>query len=179
MFAISEIIKSAPASYSTSTQQEVYKRLSAASIPFERVDTDPGITMEQCVAIGDALGQRVVKTLLLCNRQQTQYYLLAMNGEKPFVTKDFSKALGVSRVSFAPESKLEELLGTQLGATSILTVFNAPKEKVRLILEREVTESTAFACTDGTATCFIKLPTSLLLERYLPATGHSPEIIDL
>ena len=50
-------------------------KVSALSIPFERVDTDPGLTMEDCQHIDAKIGVRIVKTVFLCNRQQTAFYL--------------------------------------------------------------------------------------------------------
>lgn len=74
-------------------------------IPFQRVDTDEAITMEDCVTIDEKLDMNIVKTLFLCNRQQTEFYLFITVGKKSFRSKDFSNALGVARVSFAPQSK--------------------------------------------------------------------------
>lgn len=179
MFYIGTPTTQAPNNYLTSIQAEIYTRLAHLDIPFERVDTDPGITMEQCVAIGEALQQPVVKTLLLCNRQRTQFYILAMPGDKPFVTKDFSAALGVSRVSFAPEEKLSELLGTTMGATTILSIWHDRGNAVRLVIDVEVLRDSYFACTDATATCFLRIPTDALMKIYLPSTGHTPEVINL
>ena len=53
-------------------------------IPFERVDTDEAITMEDCTAIEEKLDMKMVKTLLLCNRRQTMFYLFITCGNKPF-----------------------------------------------------------------------------------------------
>ena len=39
------------------------------------------------------------KSLFLCNRQKTDFYLLLMPGEKPFKTKFLSKQIGTARLS--------------------------------------------------------------------------------
>ena len=44
-------------------------------------------------------------------------------------------------------------------------------------MDRSVAGSEWFACTDGTATCFVKICTKDLLEKYIPASGHSIQII--
>ena len=61
-------------------------------------------------------------------------------------------ALGIPRVSFAPADKLLELTGVLVG-------------------------SGMFACTDGTATCFVKIKTEDLLGKYIPSTGHKITLI--
>ena len=67
MFFVSDIKTSAPATFGSSLQQQVYAILHRLSIPFERVDTDEAITMDDCVAINQRLNMEMVKTLLLCN----------------------------------------------------------------------------------------------------------------
>ena len=92
---VSEVIKTPPKEFATSLQEKVYKTLAELEIPFERVDTGDAVTMEDCIDIDKKLGCKVVKTLFLCNRQKTAFYLFVTPGDKPFVTKDFGKALGV------------------------------------------------------------------------------------
>ena len=48
MFKVSDILTTPPPTYATELQQKVYETLAALDIPFERVDTDPGLTMEDC-----------------------------------------------------------------------------------------------------------------------------------
>ena len=95
-----------PTTFHSPLQESVYELLEHLDVDFVRVDTQDVITMDDCLHINDALDTQVVKTLFLCNRQQTQFYLCVMPGDKPFVTRDFGSALGVSRVSFAPATLL-------------------------------------------------------------------------
>ncbi|MGC4019392.1 MAG: proline--tRNA ligase [Muricomes sp.] len=57
MFYISEIFRTmeAPSQFTTEVQKEVYKTLAQLKIPFERVDTDEAISMEDCVLINEKL----------------------------------------------------------------------------------------------------------------------------
>lgn len=75
MFYVSEIQREAPCHFQTPLQEKVYEILEKLQIPFERVDTDEAITMDDCVAIDEKLNMKMVKTLFLCNRQQTEFYL--------------------------------------------------------------------------------------------------------
>lgn len=168
MIHTSEVFTSAPAAFRTPLEEKVYQTLDRLGIPFTRIDNDPALTMEDCIAIDAALDVKTVKTLLLCNRQQTEYYLYVTPGDKPFVTKDFGRALGISRVSFAPQEKLLPMLGTVLGATTIFSTLVAPEGSFRLVMDREVVESRWYGCTDGTTTCYMRLATRDLLERFLP-----------
>lgn len=167
MFRVSDIITTPPQEFSSELQKLVYETFQANDIPFERVDTDPGITMEDCQHIDAKIGVRIVKTIFVCNRQQTEFYLYVTTDDKPFVTRDFCGALGIPRVSFASADKLWELTGVLPGATTILSAAAPSAANVHLIMDKEVAQSEWFACTDGTATCFVKIKTRDLLDKYL------------
>lgn len=167
MFKVSDIITTPPATFSSELQRRVYETFAALEIPFERVDTDPGITMEDCQHIDAKIGVRIVKTIFLCNRQQTEFYLYVTTDDKPFVTRDFCGALGIPRVSFASADRLWELTGVQVGATTILSAVLPQTQGVHLVMDQSVADAEWFACTDGTATCFVKIRTRDLLDKYL------------
>ena len=177
MIHTSEIKVTAPAEFVNDTQRQVYAALERLEIPFGRIDNDPAVTMEDCIAIDQALGVPTVKTLLLCNRQQTVFYLYVMPGDKPFSTKDFGAALQISRVSFAPADKLHEFLGTEVGATTPLSLVADPENRVRLIIDKAAVAPDSVGCPDGTTTCYMRLRTADLLDKYIPETGHEPTFI--
>lgn len=177
MFKVSDIITLPPQEFQSELQRAVYAAFASLGIPFERVDTDPGLTMEDCRHIDAKIGVRIVKTIFLCNRQQTEFYLYVTTDDKPFVTREFCGSLGIPRVSFAPAEKLWELTGVQVGATTILSSILPQAAGVHLVMDRSVAEGEWFACTDGTATCFVKIRTADLLEKYLPASGRDVEWI--
>ena len=167
MFKVSDTITTPPAAFASELQRRVYATFAERGIPFGRVDTDPGLTMEDCQHIDAKIGVRIVKTIFVCNRQQTEFYLYVTTDDKPFVTRDFCGALGIPRVSFASADKLRELTGVEVGATTILSAILPESAGVHLVMDRRVAEDEWFACTDGTATCFVKLRTRDLLDKYL------------
>jgi Ala-tRNA(Pro) deacylase len=167
MFKVSDSLTTPPPVFSTALQRLVYETFARLEIPFERVDTDPGLTMEDCQHIDAKIGVRIVKTIFLCNRQQTEFYLYVTTDDKPFVTRDFCGALGIPRVSFAPADKLWELTGVEVGATTILSAILPQSAPVHLVMDHVVAAGEWFACTDGTPTCFVKLRTRDLLDKYL------------
>ena len=179
MIFVSKPQTTAPAACKTPLQALVYKTLAQLDLPFERVDTDEVITMEDCAAINDMLSMRMVKTLFLCNRQQTEFYLFITTGEKPFRSSDFSHALGVSRVSFAPSERMQELLGTKIGAATVLSALLDKENAVRIVFDRDVLADPSYGCSDGTTTGYLKLSTADVLEKFLPFTHHVPDVISL
>ena len=176
MFKVSDILSTPPPAFSSELQRQVYAAFSRLGIPFGRVDTDPGLTMEDCQHIDARIGVRIVKTIFLCNRQQTEFYLYVTTDDRPFVTREFCGALGIPRVSFAAADKLWELTGVLVGATTMLSAVLPQSAGVHLVMDRKVAESEWFSCTDGTATCFVKIRTRDLLDKYL--AGREVRIID-
>jgi Ala-tRNA(Pro) deacylase len=179
MFFVSEIQHQAPSSFHTPLQKETYEALAKLSIPFERVDTDEAITMEDCVPIDERLSMKMVKTLLLCNRQQTEFYLFVTAGAKPFASKAFSQALGIARVSFAPKEMLETKLGTPIGACTVFSLLRKEAAGVTLVIDADVLKEPFYGCSDGTTTGYLKIKTDELLNVFLPSTGHQPLIISV
>lgn len=153
--------------------------LESLGIAYDRVTSDPADNMEKCAAVSAVLGMPICKNLFLCNRQKTQFYLLAMGPEKPFHTKDLSHQIGSARLSFAPEEELWELLHCTPGSATILGLMNDPDHRVRLLMEREVYEAEYLSCHPCICTSSLKLKTRDVLDKLLPYTGHDVTVVDL
>ena len=94
--------KGRPADTAGRLEKEIrsYDLLDSLGIEYDRIDHEPAMTMEVCEEIDRALGATICKNLFLCNRQQTDFYLLMMPGYKVFKTKEISKQIFSSRLSF-------------------------------------------------------------------------------
>ena len=176
---ISPVYDSAPADERSEVEQHTYEMLQKLQIPFTRVDHDTAETMEDCVAIGEKLGVDICKNLVLTPRNKSAFYLLCMPGDKPFSTKDFSKQIGSSRLSFATAEDLEDLLGVQVGSASVLALMNDPDHRVTLAWDRAVAESEYFGCHPCRNTSSLRLKTADVRDIFLRHTGHEVTIVDL
>ena len=105
-----ELLKGRPADVGGREEREirVYDFLDELGIEYFRTDHEEANTMEKCNEIDRILDTIICKNLFLCNRQKTDFYLLMMPGDKPFKTKDITKQLGCSRLSFASPDFMEE-----------------------------------------------------------------------
>lgn len=167
MFYISEIKTEQPTEMKTKLQEKVYTTLNSLHIPFERVDTDEAITMEDCVTINEKLNMKMVKTLFLCNRQKSTFYLFITTGDKPFRSKDFSTAMNAARVSFAPAELMEQMLGTKIGAATIFSVLLESASDVQIVFDRDVLAEKYYGCSDGTTTGYLKIETNNITDILL------------
>ncbi len=176
---ISPVFHGAPDEVRQTAEQQTYALLDELHIPYERVDHDEAHTMEDCAAISAVLGVDICKNLVLTPRNRSAFYLLALPGDKQFLTRDFSKQIGSSRLSFATAEDMQELLGVQPGSASVLSLMNDSAHRVTLALDRQVAESEYFGCHPCRNTSSLRLKTADVLDIFLKHTGHSPIIVDL
>ena len=174
-----EVYNGAPAESRSDVENRVYESLARLEIPFTRVDHEAAFTMEDCAAISAALEVHICKNLLLTPRNRSAFYLLCLPAEKPFSTKNFSKLIGSSRLSFATEEDLVALLGCHAGSASVLGLMNDTEHRITLAIDRAVAEDEWFGCHPCKNTSSLRLKTRDVLEKFLPATGHEAVIVDL
>ena len=170
-----ELLHGSPADRSGREDREnrVYDFLDALGVAFDRTDHPdrPATTMEVCADVDAILGVRICKNLFLTNRQQTQYYLLLMPGDKPFKTKELSGQLGISRLSFAGEEAMLSLLDVQPGSVSVMGLMNDREHRVRLVIDEDVLKEERFGCHPCRNTSSIRFATADLTSKILPALG--------
>ena len=160
-------------------EMRVYELLEKLNIPYERVDHEEAMTMEACEEIDKALGVTMCKNLFLCNRQKTDFYLLLMPGEKKFLTKDFSKQLGVSRLSFADGEFMEKYLDITPGSVSVLGLMNDTEHEVHLSIDKDLLADEYIGCHPCINTSSLKIKMNDILEKFLSYTGHEATIVEL
>lgn len=160
-------------------EMRVYDLLDQLGMEYERTDHEEANTMEACNEIDRILNITICKNLFLCNRQETQFYLLMMPGEKPFKTKDLSAQIHSARLSFGKPEYMEEFLHIKPGAVSIMGLMNDTKNHVQLLIDREIIESEMLGCHPCVSTSSLKLRTKDVLEKFLPAVHHEAMIVDL
>lgn len=173
------IYKERPTDKREDREEKVYDVFDELGISFERADHSEANTIDDCKAIEDELGTKICKNLFLSNRQATEFYLLIMEGEKRFVTKDFSKKIGTSRLSFASEENLMKYLNTRPGSASILGLIFDSGKNVNLYIDKDVADAEYFGCHPCKNTSSLKIQTKDIMEKFLPYIGVVPNIIEI
>lgn len=157
----------------------VYDFLDRVGVEYVTLCHPAAFTMEECEAVRRDIGAPVFKNLFLTNRQQTDFYLLMIPADKPFKTKYLSSQLGCARLSFAPAEKMEELLHINPGAVSPMGLIHDKERKVRLIIDRDLAGTGTYACHPCVNTASVAMTLSDLLEKVIPATGHTYTWVEL
>lgn len=176
---ISEIFSGAPDDERGSLETKTYETLNRLGIPYERVDNDVVEAMEECVEVSEKLGAEIRKTIVVCNRQKTSYYLVILPAEKRFDSKRFAEMMRCAKVSFASAEDMEQILGVTPGSATVMSVLNDKAGAVTVVVDKEVADAEYFACNPGANTTHIKFKTNNLLNNLLPAVKHKPKIIVL
>lgn len=158
---------------------KTYDFLDRLGVCYERIDHAPAMTMEDCAEVDLALEATVCKNLVLCNRQQTVFYLLMIPGDKRFSTKELSHQLGVSRLSFVGPELLKSLLDVTAGSVSVLCLQSDTENRVQLLVDRDVMDGEFIGCHPCINTSSLRLMQSDLWERILPALHHTYRVVTL
>ena len=156
-----------------------YALLDSLGIEYRRVDHEHADTIEQCEQVEQLLGCKICKNLFLTNRQQTDFYLLIMPGEKPFKTKLLSRQIGSARLSFASAEHMERYLDITPGSVSVLGLMNDKGGAVRLLVDRDLLKEEYYGCHPCINTSSLRLKTADVFEKLLPAMGHAPTYVEL
>ena len=157
----------------------VYDFLDHLKISYERIDHAAAMTMEDCAAVDLALKATICKNLLLCNRQNTDFYLLMLPGDKVFKTSELSKQIGSSRLSFAAAEYMGRFLDITPGSLSILGLMNDQENRVQLLIDEDVLKGEYIGCHPCINTSSLRLKTADLTNVIIPAMGHTPIIVHL
>ena len=160
-------------------EMRVYYLLDSLGVEYERIDHEPAMTMEICEQIDASLGALICKNLFLCNRQQTDFYLLMMPADKPFKTKDLSAQIGSSRLSFANAEFMEQFLDITPGSVSVMGLMNDRDRRVRLLIDADVLSEEYVGCHPCINTSSLRLRTADLCDKIIPALSHEPTVVTL
>lgn len=159
----------------------ILSALDEMGIPYMRFDHGPMRTIGDCLNNPqmDRATATMPKNVFLCNRQQTDFYLLLLAPEKAFRTALVSKLLGLSRLSFAPPDKLPEMLGLTMGAVSPLGLLFDKQRRVRLAIDRGLLAFPRLWFHPGVNTSSLEIASGDLMGIFLPRLGISPSLIDI
>ena len=169
-----ELFNGRPEDLSGRLEREIrtYDYLDELGIEYLRTDHERADNMEACNEIDKVLGVIICKNLFLCNRQKTAFYLLMMPGDKKFKTKELSAQINSARLSFADPEDMLKYLDIEPGAVSIMGLMNDKNHGVQLLIDEDVLKDDYIGCHPCVNTSSLKIKTSDIIEKYLPAVKH-------
>lgn len=159
-------------------EMKTYELLDSLSIPYLRLDHEVTATVDSCLEVEELFQISICKNLFLCNSHKN-FYLLMMPGDKKLKTSDLSKQLNCSRLSFANETYMEELLNLTPGSVTVLGLMNDKENRVQLLIDRELLTQEYVGCHPCINTSSLKIKISDLIHVILPYIKHTPIYVDL
>ena len=161
----------------TDTILAVYDYLDALGIRYRLAEHPPAFTMEDCAAVDRQLGALTVKNIFLTTKNRRHFYLCITRPEARFHTADISKQAGSSRLSFAPEEALFELLRCRPGSASPLGLMFT--DRVGLLADGALRDipMLAFHPCDNTRT--VAISNRDFFDVFLPAAGIRPAFVEI
>lgn len=162
-----------------SKEQRCYELLDSLGIEYRRVDHEHADTIDACHEIEKTLGAAICKNLFLTNRQQTEFYLLLMPGDKPFKTKLLSKQIGSARLSFGGAEDMEKYLDITPGSVSVLGLLNDTENRVRLLIDAELLSDEHLGCHPCINTSTLRIKMSDVTQKLLPSVKHEYTTVEL
>lgn len=158
-------------------KETVCRFLDGIGIEYSKTEHQPAFTIEECKEIEKIIGGEICKNLLLTNTPKSVYYLLLMKGDKAFVTKDVSKKLGTSRLSFASGEEMKNLLCTNPGSLSITSLIFDKEKKVKLAVDSDLLKNEYFCCHPSDNSATLKFKTADVFEKLLKELKIEAETI--
>ena len=160
-------------------EKRTYEFLDNLGVPYEKYEHEAIMTIEAAEELDKKMGLEICKNLFLCTANKKEFYLLMIVGDKRLVTKDVSKKLSTSRLSFANESYMEEYLDITPGSVSVLGLMNDTENHVQLVIDEDVLKGEYVGCHPCINTSSLRVRTADLMEKIIPAMHHEAKIIQI
>ncbi len=157
-------------------QESLLEYLSNNGISYE-YHTHPAVyTNEQADLYTHDLSGFPAKNLFLTNHKGNHFYLLVTDANTKTDFKMLGDQLNESRIRFASEQKIIQLLGITPGSVTPLAVINDFGKKVEMIFDPVAWNAERIFCHPLKNTATLILQHSGL-EKFLELTGHQPRIL--
>jgi len=159
------------------TEAQLLEFLDAQQIQYQRFEHPPVYTCEEAERLRPRLPAVSTKNLFLRGRQGT-FYLLMTACEKKLDLKRVENLIGASKLHFASEEMLSELLNLTRGSVTVLGLINETEHRVQLWIDAEIWQQDNFLCHPLVNTATLLLSKSSL-ERFFELCGHGVNLIDM
>ena len=144
----------------------------------ERHEHAPVMTVEESERLVPRLPGAKTKNLFLRDRKGLRHFLVTVRHDVAVDLNALGTILGAGRLGFASPDRLQKCLGITPGSVSLLALRNDAGGAVEFVIDRALWAAPALQAHPliNTATLILSHAD---LERFVAATGHSPQIVDV
>jgi len=158
--------------------QKVYDLLNELSIPFEIIEHEAALTVEEMEGVLPEMDAQVCKNLFLRDQKGKQHYLVVMAKEKPFNLKQFEEKQGLGKMSFASEKRLMKYLDVPSGSVSPFGLINDDNDHVILYIDTDLKSAGKVGVHPNVNNATITFSSSDL-EKYLKSLDNDIYWVEL
>ena len=158
--------------------KDIYAFLDGNGIEYERHDHPPVYTVADVHRLIPVLPGARTKNLFLRAKKEKRLFLVVVPDDKRVDLKLLPRSLDCHRLSFGSPSRLMKYLAIEPGSVSLLAIANDTAHTVEVIIDSDLWASAAFQFHPLVNTSTLVIP-KIGIERFLAATGHEAEIIDI
>ena len=157
---------------------KVKEYLNSMGIQFKIVEHEPAYTTEEADKYIEGHDSVRTKTMFICNKKKTNYYMIIMDDSKRLDMNKFKEIVSEKQMKMASEEALKEKLGIKPGMVSPFGLLNNDEKDVKIYMDKEIIteEIMTFHPNDNTKTLFI---TTKDLFKYFENIGYELNIIEL
>ena len=157
---------------------KVKEYLNALGIQFKIVEHEPAYTTEEADKYIEGHEGVRTKTMFICNKKKTNYYMIIMDDSKRLDMNKFKEIVSGKQMKMASEEVLKEKLGIEPGMVSPFGLLNNDEKDVKIYMDKQIIteEIMTFHPNDNTKTLFI---TTKDLFKYFENIGYEINIIEL
>lgn len=152
--------------------------LRECGITAPRHEHAPVITVEESERRVPRLPGAKTKNLFLRDKKGLRHFLVTVPHDLAIDLNALGTILGAGRLGFASPDRLQKCLGITPGSVSLLALCNDAGGAVEFVIDRAL-----WAATSLQAHPLVNTATMILshvdLERFVAATDHSPQIVDV
>ncbi len=119
----------------------IYELLNKLEISYQEVNHPKAYTVKEIQNLHLKIKGIGCKNLFLKDKNST-YYLIVLEENKRANMKDLEKLLKTSKLSFASEKELQDILKVEKGSVTPLAIINDEKNLVTLLIDKELENKT-------------------------------------
>lgn len=153
---------------------DLFSLFTEHGITYTRFDHPAVFTTEESNKLPPMPGADT-KNLFLCDRNQTQFFLVTVPHDMRADLKALGKLLNVKDITFGSAEKLQEYLGVSPGSVTLLGVLNDRQHHVQVWIDESIWSQGSVQCHPLVNTATLVMPRADL-QKFLELTGHPPQV---
>lgn len=118
---------------------DIFKILDELKINYDVLEHQAVYTVEEAKHLEDMIEGLGCKNIFLTDKKGN-YFLLVLEENKKANLKELAKLLNVSKLTFASEEALQEILGLEPGSVTPLSIINDKENKILLIIDNDIVD---------------------------------------